>query len=184
MSLILYYKGELTVDSSGLDIREYKGMVEYSPCDVVKSYVTPDKRIAIAYSGNEIDPSSPAFKSQMAVFRKVLKSAKGGSLDIELRCDVEEAYVKTLFFVMTKDVCFELVRIQPRLDCPGFYGYLHPLNQNDYTFAGSGQDAGEFLAAAEPGITAADIFALVGRYMAGMWETRLDIVSHADLKPF
>lgn len=183
MSLVVYHDGLLAVDRSGLDIRTYED-TKYLPCDVMKLYVSKDKRIAVAYSGNEILFDSPEWHGQVAIFRRVLSKAKGGSEGVELRCVIEDCFKQTTFMVMTSQACFELVRVTKMPGVNASYGHLYPLNPKDHSFLGSGTDAAEFLISTRKDIEIEKIFRLVSRYCSGMWTTPIDKVHRTDLVDF
>ena len=183
MSLVVYHDGLLAVDRSGLDIRNYSD-TRYIPCDVLKLYVSKDKKIAVAYSGNEIDFGSPEWHGQVAVFRRVLSKVKGGSDGIELQCVVQDCFSETTFMVMTSQACFELVRVTKMKEVSASYGHLHPLNPKDYSFLGSGLDAAEFLISTRPDISIDELFKLVSKYCSGMWSTPTDKVHRSELIDF
>lgn len=79
MSLIIYREGKIYVDGSGVDIvNNPEGGESIAPCSVDKFYMAKDRKIAVVYTGNEIDQGSKTWKSQIALFRRVLPKMGGG----------------------------------------------------------------------------------------------------------
>ena len=189
MSLVIYTGNTLAVDRSGCNIDKHRpNETAMSPTEVNKFHLTADKRIAIAYTGPEVDFNSTLFKDQVSIFRRVLKAANGGADGVDLSVYLHKQYVKVIFFVMTANACFEVITTDEEPKTPEYAAAkLVALDKNHPTFHGTGQSAAAYACSSSIDVNInrlPKLFKIAADFTEGMWRTEVDMVSHSDLKPF
>lgn len=182
MSLVIYRKGELAVDRSGLDIRHYRESDVFIPAEVKKFHVTKDRKIAVAYTGPEIDFTSGLFTEQMVVFRSQLKKLKGTD-GVSLEVVIHPCFKNDVFFVMTSEMCYEIIDCKEGPIVGIYTAKFHPLKDYPFVCHGSGGGTAEYLLSATPELDTHSVFTLVATYTPAMWVTEIDSITHAELKP-
>lgn len=187
MSLVVYTGDTLAVDRSGCTIDTHrKDETVFIPTNVGKFFKTSDERIAVAYTGPEVDFKSDLFKEQLAIFRRVLANANGGAEGVNLSVGLLNDLEKVIFFVITANVCYEVIPSKKKTS-----NYISSdmvaLDKSHFTFHGTGKTIAEYLSSIFLIKSKTDLEGLFYRTADrtdGMWRTTVDMVSHSDLKPF
>lgn len=187
MSLIIYREGKIYVDGSGVDIvNNPEGGESIAPCSVDKFYMAKDRKIAVVYTGNEIDQESKTWKSQIALFRRVLSKMGGGhpaiSKDVALHVDYREHGI----YVLTSKAFYRLDG-NSGPSSPGFDFVdrtMTPIDSLDWDFHGSARDVASFIVSSGIATDVMKIFTIAFENVELLHRSQVTCVDQKTLKPF
>lgn len=185
MTLIVYAKGELVADRAGMVElpASTDGQRDISiPVTMIKLFVSRDKKIAFAYTGAEIDFSSPAFKKQMQIFRRGLSKISGDASLVSIRAAILDEYSDLIACVMTSRQCYIINDIGK--DKFGFLSAkLTPLPHGLHYCHGSGRDIADLLLNTSSVDSVDELYTKVAIFDMAVSPFPLDRIKHSDLKP-
>lgn len=185
MTLVVYAKGELVADQAGmaiLPLGSELGCKVSTPVSMVKLYVSRDKKIAFAYTGDEIDFKSPAFMKQIKIFRQVLSRVKGDASGVSIRAAVLEEYSGLIAYVMTAEQCYILENTK-RDDLGLLVTTLFPIPHEIHHCHGSGRDIADLLLNTESVASVDELYNKVAVFDCAVRPYPLSRIAHSDLKP-
>lgn len=185
MTLIVYAKGELVADRAGMAELPANTVGQRNigiPVTMVKLFVSRDKKIAFAYTGDEIDFNSSAFKKQMLVFRRVLSSVNGDTSLVSIRAGILNEYSELIACVMTSRQCYVVNDIEK--DETGLLSAkLTPIPHELHYCHGSGRDVADLLLNTSSVNDNDELYTKVAIFDMAVSPFPLDRIKHSDLKP-
>lgn len=185
MTLIVYAKGELVADQAGITELPAGMKLDHGLCipvSMVKLHVSRDNKIAFAYTGEEIDFTSSAFKKQLLIFRRVLSKINGGTDSISIRTALLDEYGDIAAYVMTSQQCYIINDV--KRDQHGLLSAkLDPISHEVHYCHGSGRDIADLLLNTNSVASLDDLYVKVSIFDCAVSPYPLNRVKHSDLKP-
>lgn len=185
MTLVVYAKGELVADRAGM--AELPANIEGQrnigiPVTMVKLYVSRDKKIAFAYTGDEIDFNSPAFKKQIQIFRRVLSRINGDASLVSIRATILNEYSELIACIMTSRQCYVVNDIE-KDEIGLLTAKLTPIPHELHYCHGSGRDIADLLLNTGSADDNDELYTKVAIFDMAVSPFPLDRIKHSDLKP-
>lgn len=187
MSLIIYRKGAVYVDASGvITVKKPGSGHDMVPCSIEKFYMAKDRKIAVVYTGNQIDQSSKTWKDQVKLFRRVLSKMGGGDPAVCKEIALHADYQEHGMYVLTSKAFYRLDG-ESGPEVPGYdfvKRTMTPIDSLDWDFHGSARDVASFIVSAGITTDVMEIFSIVSSNVELLYRTQVTCVDQKTLKPF